>query len=885
MLDPQALDELLNRHGIPTDARAYIQYVRNTEPSRDVGSGKKNVTCRFASRKMGRSIQAESHTNELAAVWLWEFDPDTYEFWDQPTPVNLRITRRDGKVCGQLKTADYFVLGANFVGWVECKTAEELHQEVADGNQNFQFGEDNRWHYLPGESFAASWGLSYVVRLAEENNPLLVDNLKFLADYLSTDAPTIPEDVRRTVLEQLAAPGWIPLSDLLRMDEKLTPDHIYALIADRTLYFDPERDLLSEPNRTFIFRDREAAEAYGLFLRTESAQTVLDLSTIDLSPGKRIVWDSSIWTIVNAGATELFLVNDEQRSITLTTATMHQLISTGKVSADPEAPNAQSQRAVTRLRHASEAERKQAVARYQALFPASEAPPVNVPSRTLRAWRADFRQGIKLYGNGFLGLLPHIHLRGNRTRRLQETALEIVHQVIETRYLTAEAGSIKNAWGIARLQCKAAGLPPPSEATFSLEIKRLFNKVDLVRAREGDKAAYHIEEWVWRLDVSTARHGQRPFELGHIDHTVIDLQLIDERFERKTRKCWVTALIDAYSRLVLAIYVTFDEPSYRSNMAVIRECVRRHGRIPDTLVVDWGSDFRSDYFEQLLAFLSTHKKHRPKGSPRHGSLIEHLFKRMNQDFIHELRGNNKALRNPRSLSASHNPQNRAVWTIEIFTQRFEEYLYKIYAKQIHETLGVCPQHTFDIGMRDFGKRTHCRLAFDEAFRMLCLPSTKDGFAKVQPGGRVKINGIHYHAPILNSPGLTKVEIRYDPFNMSLAYASVRNEWVELKSEYASIFCRYSEREVAAASAEIREKNGAIYRNRQINAEIVANYLLSIEQEQARLLAEKTIDRAKNKPATINPGQAPSETEHQEFKPTLNTGDAFKNLAVIDFGEF
>ena len=54
---------------------------------------------------------------------------------------------------------------------------------------------------------------------------------------------------------------------------------------------------------------------------------------------------------------------------------------------------------------------------------------------------------------------------------------------------------------------------------------------------------------------------------------------------------WLTLLIDAYSRRVLGRTVTFDPPSYRSVMMVIRECVRRHARLPEVLVVDGGKEF------------------------------------------------------------------------------------------------------------------------------------------------------------------------------------------------------------------------------------------------------------------------------------------------------
>ena len=63
----------------------------------------------------------------------------------------------------------------------------------------------------------------------------------------------------------------------------------------------------------------------------------------------------------------------------------------------------------------------------------------------------------------------------------------------------------------------------------------------------------------------------------------------------------MTFLIDAFSRRVLAFYLTYDPPSYRACMMVLRECVRRHGRFPTTVVVDQGADFEGVYFETLLA--------------------------------------------------------------------------------------------------------------------------------------------------------------------------------------------------------------------------------------------------------------------------------------------
>ena len=43
-------------------------------------------------------------------------------------------------------------------------------------------------------------------------------------------------------------------------------------------------------------------------------------------------------------------------------------------------------------------------------------------------------------------------------------------------------------------------------------------------------------------------------------------------------------------------------------MTVLRECVRRHGRLPQIAVVDGGKEFESLYFETLLARYECTKK-------------------------------------------------------------------------------------------------------------------------------------------------------------------------------------------------------------------------------------------------------------------------------------
>jgi transposase InsO family protein len=143
--------------------------------------------------------------------------------------------------------------------------------------------------------------------------------------------------------------------------------------------------------------------------------------------------------------------------------------------------------------------------------------------------------------------------------------------------------------------------------------------------RQGHRAAYAREDFYWELELTTPRHGDRPFEIAHIDHTELDIETVCSRTGRVLGRPWLTLLTDAFSRRVLAFYLTFDPPSYRSCMMVLRECVRRHARLSQIVVVDGGRDFQSIYFETLLARYECTKKTRPAAKPRFGSVCERLF--------------------------------------------------------------------------------------------------------------------------------------------------------------------------------------------------------------------------------------------------------------------
>lgn len=102
----------------------------------------------------------------------------------------------------------------------------------------------------------------------------------------------------------------------------------------------------------------------------------------------------------------------------------------------------------------------------------------------------------------------------------------------------------------------------------------------------------------------------------------LDLELRCKSTGQNLGRPWMTLLVDTYSRRILGLRLTFDPPSYRSCMMVIRDCVRRHSRLPQVLDVDGGREFDSVYFESLLARYELTKKTRPPAKARFGSVLD-----------------------------------------------------------------------------------------------------------------------------------------------------------------------------------------------------------------------------------------------------------------------
>jgi hypothetical protein len=349
----------------------------------------------------------------------------------------------------------------------------------------------------------------------------------------------------------------------------------------------------------------------------------------------------------------------------------------------------------------------------------------------------------------------------------------------------------------------------------------------------------------------------------------------------------MTILTDAFSRRGLSLYLTFDAPSYRSCMMILRECVRRHNRLPQILVLDGGPEFQSTYFETLLARYEVTKKTRPPAQARFGSVCERLFGTTNTQFIHNLRGNTQITRNVRQVTKSVSPQGQAVWTLGALEERLSEYLLEIYDTVVHPALSLSPREAFTTGMESSGLRVQRTIRYDEDFLMATLPTTAKGVARVLPGRGVKLNRIYYWSDRFRNPAVegTCVAVRYDPFDVGTAYAFVERQWVRCYSEHHLIFQGRSEKEILLASHELRRRNQVCAGGKATTARKLADFLQTVESEEL-LLEQRMRDRegqsARRASLTGVPGRPDYGGANPQTPPGPCTGTP---LAFELYGEF
>ena len=804
MTTPEEFCSLIDKLDLTPLGREYAKRVVMSPPSRAVRSSGSNVVCRYPSQKMGFSIQAESHRCELAFVYTLEHDPNVIGYWDQPESIKISYQSASGRPTSPMITIDYLVLRCDRLELIEVKPADALPELAKDKPNRYVIGDDGKWHSPPAEVAAYDYGIGFRIWTPAEVNPLWLANIKYLQDYFIADLELVPVEVRKQVEEITREELGLTFARLRQRCPAATTDHVNTLLAREIVFADLTSASLTTPDRIQVFSSREAADTYQSLNKKQNA---LESSVV-------------------AGSSEPCVV---------------------KMCAA----------AMDILRQASPEDHAIANHRRRMLFESEYAKSHHVPNRTIRRWRKLFTIAEERYGNGLLGLFPRFKDRGNRCQRFSDEFLALVDQEIEAVYCTPTRPNKRHAYDQLRLACENR-FSPPSKSWFN---KRLSNRSKFkdTLSRQGKRAAHKYEYYY--SGEPNENHGAYPWDVCLTDHTQCDVELVCSQTGENLGRPWLSILIDGYSRRILAFCLTFDPPSYRTLMLLVRECVKRHNRLPSSLVVDGGKEFQSQYFENFTSYYAVTLKRRPPGKARFGTLVERMFGTLNTQFLHTLEGNTQNTRNVRQLTKSMNPKGHAIYTLEDLHAMMNAFAFEIHDQRPHATLNCSPAEKFAEGVEISGVREHLTVKDDEAFRLMTLPTTPKGTAKIQPGMGVKIFGFYYWAAEMRSQHFEgkSARVKYDPENLGVAWAYLGNQWVQCRPNRTVNLEGRTEKELKIATLEWRRVAQSLGRRQSSSQKNLAEFLKTAKQNKTIQL-QQAKDRALRNSKIVQAEAAPDSYE-------------------------
>ncbi|MBV9691222.1 MAG: DDE-type integrase/transposase/recombinase, partial [Ktedonobacteraceae bacterium] len=701
MLTTEEFRAWCQRLQLSPETEEIIRSIRESPPVRKVRGRANNVSGRYPSPKMGVSIQFESLHVELWGIYAMERDDDVLEFYDQSARIPLHYRAKSGRNTTQWHTPDFFVLRRDSAGWEEWKPASRLDKLVQDQPGRYARDATGKIHCPPGETYAEQFGLTYRLRSSAEYHPLFIENLKFLQDFWAHPVPIEP--AQAILLHDLVErhPG-ILLSAVLSAVPDLPVDVVWAELSLRRLFTDLSAVSLMQHDLVRLYLDESQAkpEQAGEGKAARSA------------PSLSILFDGRVF-LVESLLDRVMLHPEVGESLILPDAQFQQLREQGITVSVPEGtPSPISPDVRAALARASSKAQRAANARLEQILRYVHGGEVTASLRSVQRWLRAYQVAEEQSGCGYIGLLDRVADRGNRLPRIAEPSMQLLHTYLKEHYAAPQAKRAKAVYHLYVSECERLHIPPISLRTFYRERAR-FCTPEVTTSRLGRRAAYAQQPFFWYLDRTTPRHGERPFARAHLDHTQLDILLVSSITGKPLEKPWLTMLTDSYSRRVLACYLSYDPPSYRSAMMLFRACVQRHQRLPQEVVVDRGTDFGSVYFETLLARYFITKLERPPMAPHFGSVIERLFGTSTTMLLSQLSGNTQATKTPRLLTREVDPKQQAIWTLQHFTERFSQWVFEVYDQMEHPALFQSPREAFDQGMAKAGARLHRLIAYSE----------------------------------------------------------------------------------------------------------------------------------------------------------------------------
>ncbi|MBY3989330.1 transposase family protein, partial [Rhodococcus fascians] len=245
-------------------------------------------------------------------------------------------------------------------------------------------------------------------------------------------------------------------------------------------------------------------------------------------------------------------------------------------------------------------------------------------------------------------LLTKVSPGGRGRSRVAAEVEEVIGDHLTRYFLHRQKLSVAALHRRIALACHRAGLPVPARNTVTARIAAL-HPASVARSRGGPDAARPRQS-----------AGDDPptvagiLDQVQIDHTVVDLMVVDEYERQPIGRPYLTIAIDVLSRSVLGFVVTLEPPSSISvGLCLGRVCCEKQTWLeacelaeqvqwpmagkPKQLYLDNASEFKSEALRRGCAQHAITLEYRPPGRPHYGGIVERIIGTA-MTAVHELPG-------------------------------------------------------------------------------------------------------------------------------------------------------------------------------------------------------------------------------------------------------
>lgn len=360
--------------------------------------------------------------------------------------------------------------------------------------------------------------------------------------------------------------------------------------------------------------------------------------------------------------------------------------------------------------------------------------------------------------------------------KLSDEIDQLVDESIETVYLVQQRPKISDLVLEIRRRCHTLGLTPPGRKAIATRLRKK-PRQEIVGRREGRKSARdRFGPAIGSLTAAT------PLSLVQIDHTLVDVIVVDNLTRAPIQRPWLTLAIDVHSRCIVGFHLSLEAPSATSVALCVTQAVlpkshwlaeRKvdaqwpvHG-LMTRLHLDNAKEFRSEALRRGCEQYGIAIDHRPVRTPHYGGHIERLIGTM-MGKVHLLPGTTYS--NVRAKGDA-DPEKTAAMTIEELERWLAHAVCGVYHRTVHRALNTTPLAAWQRGILGDAKTPGCgeppSVPDTRRFLIDFLPLER---RLVRRDG-VSLNRIHYWSDVLRTwiGEPQKMIVRYDPRDLSRIY--------------------------------------------------------------------------------------------------------------------